>query len=141
MLPDLVDAISIKLNESFPGVEIYSESVLQALNPPCFFIGVLNPSQDQLLGKRYFRKHPFDVHYFPAVADNKAEMYQKATELTTALELVTLLNGDVIRGTEPRWEIVDGVLHFFVSYDVFVQKITTAEEFMGEVTIEADVKG
>ena len=139
MLPDLIDAISIKLNESFPGVPIYSESVLQSLTPPCFFIGVLNPSQQQQLGTRYFRRHPFDVHYFPA-ADNKAEMYTTADTLCAALEYVTLANGDILRGSEVHWEIVDGVLHFFVNYDVFVRKEITPEENMGDITIDTDVK-
>lgn len=140
MLTDIIDAISIKLDESFSGVEIYSESVLQSLTPPCFFIGVLNPSQQQQLGTRYFRRHPFDVHYFQAVADNKAEMYATAISLTAALEYVTLANGDILRGSDVHWEIVDGVLHFFVSYDVFVRKEITPVENMGDITIDTDIE-
>lgn len=140
MLTDIIDAISIKLDESFSGVEIYSESVLQSLMPPCFFIGVLNPSQQQQLGTRYFRRHPFDVHYFPEVTDDKAEMYTTADTLCAALEYVTLANGDILRGSDVHWEIVDGVLHFFVSYDVFVKKEITPEQNMGDITIDTDIE-
>jgi len=82
MVNDLIDGISIKLNQVFDDdYRIYSEDVTQGLIEPCFFIVVLNPSQIQMIGSRYFRQHPFDVHYFPTVQDNNNELQAMASNL------------------------------------------------------------
>jgi hypothetical protein len=126
MVNDLIDAISIKLNQAFgDSKKIYSETVKQGLQEPCFFIAVLNPSQKQMVGNRYFRQHPFDIHYFPAVQGNNNELQEMAAELFDALEYITLTNGDLLRGTKMHYETVDGVLHFFVNYNMFIHKIKT----------------
>ena len=74
MVNDVKDAISIKLNQIYGDYyEIYSKDVKQGLNPPCFFIKILNPSQRQLIGNRYYLKISVDVHYFPAIKGDNAE--------------------------------------------------------------------
>ena len=123
MVNDLIDAISVKLNQVFgDGVRIYSESVKQGLKEPCFFIAVLNPTQSPIIGVRYFRAHPFDIHYFPSKDGGNQEIQDVASKLFDTLEYITLLNGDLVRGTEMHYEKVDDVLHFFVKYNMFVYK-------------------
>lgn len=142
MVNNLIDGISIKLNQVFgDGVDIYSETVKQGLKEPCFFITVLNPSQSKMIKGRYFRQHPFDVHYFPTESDKKNEEMQRvASDLLDGLEYITLTNGDLVHGTNMNYEIVDGVLHFFVQYNMFVKKIEVVDD-METLTIETDVKG
>ena len=121
MVNDLIDGISVKLNQVFgDGVRIYSESVKQGLKEPCFFIAVLNPTQNPMIGARYFREHPFDIHYFPSKDGGNQEIQDVASKLFDALEYITLLDGDLVRGTEMHYEKVDDVLHFFVKYNMFV---------------------
>ena len=142
MVNDLIDAISIKLNQVFgDGKRIYSETVKQGLQEPCFFIAVLNPLQTQMIGNRYFRQHPFDIHYFPAVQDNTNELQEMASNLFDALEYITLTNGDLVRGSEMHYEVVDGVLHFFVDYNMFVNKVEVPADNMETLTVNNDVKG
>jgi hypothetical protein len=142
MVNDLIDAISIKLNQVFgDGKRIYSETVKQGLQEPCFFIAVLNPLQTQMIGNRYFRQHPFDIHYFPAVQDNNNELQGMASNLFDALEYVTLTNGDLVHGTEMHYEVVDGVLHFFVDYNMFIKKVEIPADNMGTLTVNNGVKG
>ena len=142
MVNDLIDAISIKLNQVFgDGKRIYSETVKQGLREPCFFIAVLNPLQTQMIGNRYFRQHPFDIHYFPAVQDNNNELQGMASDLFDALEYITLTNGDLVRGSEMHYEVVDGVLHFFVDYNMFVNKVEVPADNMETLTVNNDVKG
>lgn len=142
MVNDLIDAISIKLNQVFgDGKRIYSETVKQGLQEPCFFIAVLNPLQTQMIGNRYFRQHPFDIHYFPAVQDNNNELQEMASNLFDALEYVTLTNGDLVRGTEMHYEVIDGVLHFFVDYNMFIKKVEMPADNMETLTVNNDVKG
>ena len=95
---------------------------MQGLNEPCFFISVLQPSQTNFLGQRYFREHPFDVHYFPKTSGDNVELQTMGSELFDALEYITLLNGDLVHGTSMNYEVVDGVLHFKVNYNVFLRK-------------------
>lgn len=142
MINKIIDGISIKLNQVFgDGVKIYSEDVKQGLNEPCFFIAVLNPSQVNVIGNRYFRQHPFDIHYFPAVRDNNNEPQGMASDLYEALETITLIDGDLVRGTKMNHEVVDGVLHFFVNFDMYVKKVVVPEESMEVVDHETNVKG
>jgi len=141
MVNNLIDGISIKLNQVFgDGMKIYSESVEQGLKEPCFFIAVLNPSQNQMIGLRYFRQHPFDIHYFPAIPGNNEEIQAVASQLLDALEYITLLDGSMVRGTEMNHEKVDGVLHFFVQYNMFVTKSVVLDD-METLVVNSDVKG
>lgn len=124
MVKDIMDGISIKLNQVFgEGYEIYGDTdVVQGLEQPCFFIAVLAPSQTKLIGNRYFREHPFDVQYFPATDGDNIELNNVACNLFDALEYITLVNNDLVHGTSMNYEIVEGVLHFRVNYNMFLVK-------------------
>lgn len=142
MVNDLIDGISVKLNQVFgDGVRIYSESVKQGLKEPCFFIAVLNPAQSPIIGVRYFREHPFDIHYFPSKDGGNQEIQDVASKLFDALEYITLLNGDLVRGTEMHYEKVNDVLHFFVKYNMFVYKHVEQADAMETLTVNNNVKG
>ena len=75
-------------------------------------------------GKRYFREHQMCIQYFPVSRNNpKAECEAVAEQLYPVLECVTLHEDQtMIRGREMRHKTVDGVLNFFVNYDLFVMK-------------------
>lgn len=142
MINNLINGISIKLNQVFgDGVRIYSEDVKQGLTEPCFFIAVLNPSNDQMIGSRSFRQHPFDIHYFPEVLNNNNELQGMASNLYDALEYVTLENGDMVRGSKMNHEVVDGVLHFFINFNIYVRKVEVPSDNMETFTVNNNVKG
>jgi len=142
MINNLIDGISIKLNQVFgDGVRIYSEDVKQGLTEPCFFIAVLNPSNDQLIGSRSFRQYPFDIHYFPSVQGSNLELQTMASNLYEALETITLIDGDMVRGTRMNHEVVDDVLHFFVNFNMFIRKVEVPGDPMETLTVNNNVKG
>ncbi len=139
---DISNGISIKLNQSFgDGYKISDENIEQGLDEPCFFILSLSPSQTQMLGNRYHKNNPCVVHYFPSTVDKNKEMHGMADQLFDVLEYITLINGDVLNGTEMHYEIVDGVLEFFVNYNAFVIKVTEAVDSMETATIDSGLKG
>lgn len=141
MVNNLIDGISVKLNEVFGNeIRIYSEPIKQGLKEPCFFIAVLNPTQTPMIGNRYFREYPFDIHYFPSKDGGNQEIQDVASDLFEVLEYITLLNGDLIRGTNMQYEVVDGVLHFFVTYGLYVKKDILGEDLMGELIHHGGVK-
>ena len=60
-----------------------------------------------------------------------------AVDLMECLEFITLPNGDVLHGTSMSYEVQDGVLHFFVNYNLTLRRETeeTAMETL-ETTVE-----
>lgn len=139
MTNKILDAISQALNAEFgDSYEIYSESIKQDFKEPCFFIMCLNPSEQDFLGNRYYRKYLFDIQYFPQNEENlNSELYDMQERLFNCMEYINM-GDDLIRGKNRRGEIEDKTLHFFVNYDVFVVKRGTEEDYMGD--LKTDVK-
>ena len=97
MLNEIIKGVSMKLNATFGSrYKFYQNDVKQGFKPPCF-------SRDG--------------------ADN-GEMLTVALEMMEALEFITLPNGDLVHGTGMNYEIVDGVLHFYVNYNLTLIKPT-----------------
>jgi len=143
MINNIVDGISIKLNQVFGDTFkiYYDEDVKQGLTEPCFFIMVLNPVEDPKLGSRTFRNNPFDIHYFPAVNGSNAELQSKASDLYAAMRSITLVNGDIVNGSRLRHEVNDGILHFFVNFNMFITYEEVAGDPMETLTVNNNVKG
>lgn len=98
------------------GFEIFQNRVEQGFETPCFFISVLKPEASPLLGQRSMRRYALDIQYFPTETRKNDEMYQVADRLMESLEFIRLPEGDLLHGTHISYEVVDGVLHFFVIY-------------------------
>ncbi|AEG59587.1 phage tail terminator family protein [Desulforamulus ruminis] len=141
MLNKIVDAIGFKLGQAF-GDEftIYSDTEEQGVTAPCFFIAVLSPSQQPVIGRRYFKKHPFDIHYYPQGPDKQREINDVADSLKEVLAYITT-DGHLLAGTKMHHQVLDGILHFYVEYNLFVLKQMEPDETMGELTIHGTVKG
>lgn len=141
MINKIIDGISVAIHSEFgESYEIHTESIKQGLTEPCFSILCLNPTIEQFLGKRYFRTNQFCIHYFPSSNEPQSECFSVTERLMTTLETITV-DGDLIRGTKMNSEIIDGVLSFFVNYDMFVYKETTTESVMEAVIHNTDLKG
>ena len=143
MINKIIDGISVAINSSFGDeFEIYTESIEQGLKEPCFSILCINPSQEQVLGKRYFKTNQFCIHYFPnkKEKDKRSDCYSVLEQLTDILELIDI-DGDLCRGTKMQGEVLDDVLHFFVNFDMFVFKEKEAYPVMEDITHNTDLKG
>lgn len=141
MINKIIDGISVAINSEFGDpYEIYTESIEQGLNEPCFSILCLNPTINQVLGKRYFRSNQFCVHYFPSSDEKRSECHAVTERLMDALEIIEV-DGDQCRGTDMHSEVVDNVLSFFVNYDMYVYKEKTAEPVMESVSHNTNMKG
>lgn len=133
MINTIIEAISISLNEEFGDeYEIMMEESKQDLNEPCFFISCLNPTTKLFLGTRYFRDNQFCIQYFPGTEDINEECNVVAERMIWCMEYIETA-GDQMRGTDMKYEIVDGILNFFVNYDCFVYR---AKENTAMETIE-----
>ena len=123
MISEIVKGISKKLYETFGSeYKIYKENIPQGFKEPCFVIVHIHSFSDKKFADRYFRQNYFDVMYHPKGEYNKNFEIQKVMEtLFLSLEEIFVLD-NLTRGTKMSPEIVDGVLHFFVNYDMFVKR-------------------
>ncbi|QOS98112.1 hypothetical protein JNUCC42_16495 [Brevibacterium sp. JNUCC-42] len=133
---DVRHAVMIALEKEFPHVELYGEQLPQGFEEPCFFVLMLEGSQDKELDRRYKRFHPFDIHYFTS---SNSERYEVAEKLADVLELIEL-QGKPIRGSKMRHTIVDDVLHFFVDYNFYVVRPKPTVPTMQKNHIERGLK-
>ena len=142
MINTIIEAISISLNTEFGDrYETFREAKKQGLKEPCFFIQCVNPANELFLGKRYFRQNQFCIQYFPEdKLHGKQECYAVGERLFSCLEYLEL-DGERIKGTRMRYEITDGILNFFVNYDMFVRMIGEPVPVMETVSSETYAKG
>ena len=142
MINSIIESISITLNAEFGDkYAVHREEKKQGLKEPCFFVQCLNPTEELLFWKRYFRQNQFCIQYFPEdELRGKQECYAVAERLFSCLEYLDV-GGDPVMGTKRKCEVVDGILHFFVNYDLFVYKVAGSVPVMEDVSSETHVKG
>lgn len=124
MIQKIIEGISKALYEEFgDGYTIYTEETRQNMKEPCFFVLCVSPKHELFLGRRYFDEHKICVHYMPKDTRNyRQECHDVADRLNYCLERIEV-DGS-LRGKKMSHEISDGVLLFFVHYDIFVYKLT-----------------
>lgn len=142
MITDIMHGIAAKLHQDYgDGYTIYIENVPQGFKEPCFSIQHIQSDTAAKLPNRHLRRNAFDVHFFPKPGtDEKAQMYRMAECLFLSLEYINVLD-NLVRGSKMRYEIVDGVLHFFINYDLYVKVIAgddgdTMENLTSKTNVE-----
>lgn len=135
---DVRYAVHTALDAAFPDIPIAGEEIKQNLNPPCFFVKLLEPAHTQELGRRYMRYHYFDVHYF-ADGRKNADMYAMAEQLTAVLQQI-IVAGRPVRGINMRFQVIDEVLHFFVDYNFRVWAPANDDPKMQELDVTEGIK-
>lgn len=124
------------LKERFPDIKRYGEEIKQGLQEPSFFVKLLSSAQDREFGRRYSRSHSFDIHFF---GKTNEEIHATAEQLYDCMEYITVGAG-VCRGRSMSHEIVDGVLHFFVTYAVHLQRIKPEVPSMQSLDQRGNIK-
>lgn len=143
MIDDLINGISVKLYELFgDGYDIEIDELPQGFAPPGFWITALKQSQAAGLDNRYRRKYHFDVLYYPRIdtESQTREISAVAEALLLGLEYITA-GGNLVRGTDISYEVQDNVLHFFITFDLFVEKVRDKVDLMGELVQTQHLKG
>lgn len=140
MVNDILDAVTRRLDELFPGCTVYTDAVGQGLMEPCFFVSVLEPSRKPMLGRRSFQEAGFCIQYIPEEAnpEKNRELNRAADILMDGMEYIRLADGDLIRGTGRSYRIEEGILNFFVSYNMFLVALAEAVDAMEELEWKGD---
>ena len=132
MCPYIIDGISVSLHKYFgDAYKIYAETVEQGLKIPCFFIGHEDTSRKNMIGGRYFSRYSFDISYFPK--EGKLEMLEIAEKLMDCLKIIELPDGSPVRGRNMRFNIANGILHFYISYSMFLEEVEVKDKMEGMV--------
>ena len=118
---------------------IYTEEVEQGFCEPCFFIQCLSQSEKEKLSERFLAQHSFVISYFPKKGN--AECWQVQKKLQYLLYYITLEEGSLLRGTNRKGSITDGVLQFFVNYDFPMKYKVKPDEKMEVLKVYGKTKG
>lgn len=138
---DIVDGIAVRLGQLFPDIEVHRDEIAQGFDAPCFFIKTLRTVQTAKLDNRYFRRHSFDVHYFPQQeAGASVDVQAVADTLLMGLEYI-LVGDSLVRAARTEYEVHDDVLHFMVDYDVFILREREKVPYMMTLTQRQKSKG
>ena len=139
MLNEIVNGIGLKLSKSFNGIDIHKEELEQGFEEPCFFIDLLNPSEKQIIGNRYLRSYLFDIAYFPK-KKSSGEIFEVLDKLYSVLEYIELDDGTLIRGIERSSREEDRILHFFITYEMFIYKLDEEKPKMKKLDVNNRLK-
>lgn len=140
MTNQIIEGISNALFKEFgEEYEIHMEEIKQGLKEPCFFVSCLNPNIKRYPGKRYMQTNQFCIQYFPREGNEQRECNDVAERMMWTLEFITVEDFKM-HGTNMNYEVVDGVLNFFVNYDGFLRKIEEQEK-IETIEVKENVKG
>ena len=70
---------------------------------------------------------------------NSREIYDVIEKLNSITNLITLENGDIMRGTERKTEIHDGNMHSFIQFSYFIREKKENEK-MEILSVEGGIK-
>lgn len=151
MVRNILDGITKAIYNRFgDDYDIYVNAEEQGVNEPCFFVYLVNSSEDEKIMGRYLQKNLFNIIYFPkneeltrsdtGYYEPNIECYEVLNILNQILRYVELEEGDVIRGTNISGEVSDNRLTFFVNYDLYVNR-NSLGDLMEECTVNAREKG
>lgn len=120
MINVIMEAVKSSMQSEFgPGYEIQTEKKSQEEWKPYFFLSCIFASRKEVPGKREYRQHQFCIQYVPNTENPYLECNKAAEKLMDCLLYITA-DGDVMRGTEMKYERKDGIFYFYVNYDCFL---------------------
>ena len=156
-------AIALKIKSSFaitngsPPItiypNIYKEKIVQGMKKPCFFVWVMDVSQEKIMRNVYTRDYQMNIRYHPEEKDTKtyetlSDIGNKLLEYLTQIEVPIFLGrydneGEPIedmkpiRGSQMSFEIVDDVLQVFVTYVVKMKLVEAALPYMKQLLLNS----
>ena len=136
IIDGIIKAIRTKYDKSY---RIYTDSVEQGLQEPCFFIVPVSPSAHREISNRYKRFYPFMITYFPSTDELNTECNDVCDTLLEIMHDIDTDIGVIHAFDAPSGQIVDGNLQFEVQYQLFANKVEIKTDEMTDVKVGTDV--
>ena len=129
----VLDAITVVLGELSPDSSIYIDKVEQGLNDGDFLVRLINTDYlKRGTGELNRVVSSSDIIYFPK--NGNKDCICMGDKLSESLSMIKLSTEDIIRAVEKSFEIVDGILHFRVSYNYNTIKYQNVDN-MGRISL------
>lgn len=139
MISDIITGITDAIYSEFgDDYEIHKERVEQGLVEPCFFVMLVNPTNERFLSNRRYLTNKFSIQYFPSTSTPKMECAEVYERLVMVLDRIKVGN-DLLNGSEFEMNITDDVMTVLVNYNLFTT-MTDKAETMLTLEMESQVK-
>lgn len=121
IVKDITNGISKALYEGV-GAPTYTDFPRHGMIFPCFRIMLREPTEFNELGSMRRRTYNYDIQYFLDETGDieDIEQLRDVAELMFYVLEIIQAGEKKIRGREMRYHITDGVLHFLVTYEAFI---------------------
>ena len=140
----VLDSMAIALYNKFGSKYSYfKEGAEQNATTPYF---VVSPQAPSFIARSFYKYDeilPVVVYCFQDDPDPelKSTQIEIAESLWECLEYINLDNGDgLLRGYDVSWNVVEGVLQFFITYRFELHRVTT-NDFMETLNQKTFAKG
>lgn len=123
---DVRNAVMLTLQTALPDIPVTGEEPEQPESPPHLYVTLPGGTHTQEMGRRFRRGISVSVRYKPSGSSPNADMYAMAERLALELHQISL-SGRPLAGRDIRFEIVEGTLLFYVTYQ-FVAALQAPED-------------
>ncbi len=139
MVINIINAISVALNNEFKEYPVYSEQIKSNLQKPCFFINISSFSEEKMLSNRYSQRATFRItHFISESLRTNEELINVANCVKDIIEFIDFDNHK-FNGKKISYNIEENMLIFYVTYSYFVYKTSVEDtEKMGDFDIIYD---
>lgn len=125
-------------NKKYP---IYTDNEEQGLDKPCFFIKYLNGDENREIGLQdRFYKDKLNFVIIGYTEDGNTEILNDMIDNLYELEYIELTDKTLLRAEKLHPKIEDGVLHFFIDYEIFIKKEDATTIKMNNYDLTGEVK-
>ena len=120
----IIDSVIAKLVASFPNIDVYDERINEGCEYPYFMVYVEDFSEQKLVGQNYLQTFIISVIYqYKELPETSYSNFNvTGYKLAEELELITLPNGDLLRGYNKNFYPDKQKLEFYINYDIKVEK-------------------
>ena len=120
----ILNSVIRKIHGAFPTIDIYSELINQGCDYPYFMVLCEDFSQKKLMRGNYLQSFIISVlyQYKELPETSYTDSNEIGYKLSDILELITLPNGDLLRGTDINWYPDNQKLEFYINYNIKVAR-------------------
>lgn len=142
VINEVVIGMATKINKIYnKKYPIHTDSEEQGLDKPCFFIKYLNGDENREIGLQdRFYKDKLNFVIIGYTQDGDTEILNDMIDNLYELEYIELTDKTLLRAHKLHPKIEDGVLHFFIDYEIFIKKDDATTIKMDNYDLTGEVK-
>ena len=124
VVKEIVIGIATKINKIYDNkYPIYTDAEQQGVDKPCFFIKYLKGEENGEIGLQdRFYKDKLNFVIIGYTEDGNSEILYDMIDKLYELEYIELTDKTLLRADKLHPEVEDGILHFFIDYEIFIKK-------------------